>query len=260
MVHLADELDTPFSQYPYQWDALAVSSLTMATLAQIRGGRCASWLPSLTSKGLVGPQPTTFMSPRGIRDSTYFGRWVAQQISNDLNFCFLILIGNCICRTSQRYWVPIYVRLDYLVFFDQKQKGKWEAPFYRKWDRNLIMAIFTSYVDSYNVSTIKENKNSLLVIIMAISQIQLDFVLSSSSGIWLQKKGGVNFGITEFDFGITEFNFGITETKYNHFYLSSCFWSPHKVNSTCSLCLAFTFKNNYSILIQWLLNSSTPRR
>jgi hypothetical protein len=24
------------------------------------------------------------------------------------------------------------VSLDYLVFFDQKQKGKWETPFYRK--------------------------------------------------------------------------------------------------------------------------------
>jgi hypothetical protein len=45
------------------------------------------------------------------------------------------------------------------------------------------MAILTSYMNLYNVSTIKENKNSLLVIIMAISQIQLDFVLSSSSGI-----------------------------------------------------------------------------
>jgi hypothetical protein len=45
------------------------------------------------------------------------------------------------------------------------------------------MAILTSYVDSYDVSTIKENENSLLVIIMEIFQIQLDFVLSSSSGI-----------------------------------------------------------------------------
>ncbi len=54
-------------------------------------------------------------------------------------------------------------------------------------------------------------------------------------------------------------NFGITETKSNYFYLSSCFWSPHKVNSACSLCLVFTFKNNYSLLIQWLLNSLTPR-
>jgi hypothetical protein len=52
------------------------------------------------------------------------------------------------------------------------------------------MAILTSYVDSYDVSTTKENKNSLLVIIMAISQIQLDFVLSSSSGIRIQKRGG----------------------------------------------------------------------
>jgi hypothetical protein len=45
------------------------------------------------------------------------------------------------------------------------------------------MAILASYVDLYDVSTIKDNENSLLVIIMAISQIQLDFVLSSSSGI-----------------------------------------------------------------------------
>ncbi len=160
MVRLADKLDTPFSQYPYQWDTLAVSSLMTATLARIEGGRRASWLPSLTSKSLVGPQPTTFTSPRGIHDSTYFGRWVAQQILNNLNFCFLILIGDRICRTSQRYWVPIYVRSDFLVFFDQKQKGKWEAPFYRKWDRNSIMAILTSYVDLYNISTMKENKNS----------------------------------------------------------------------------------------------------
>ncbi len=137
MVRLADKLDTPFSQYPYQWDALAISSLTMATLALIKGGCCASWLPSLTSKGLVGPQPTTFMSPRGIRDSTYFGRWVAKQISNYLNFHFLISIGNRVCRTSQRYWVPIYVRSDFLIFFYQKQKGKWEATFCRKWNSNF---------------------------------------------------------------------------------------------------------------------------
>ncbi len=32
-------------------------------------------------------------------------------------------------------------------------------------------------------STIKENKNSLMVIIMGISRIQLDFVLSYFSGI-----------------------------------------------------------------------------
>jgi hypothetical protein len=38
MVRLADELDAPSSKYPYQWDALAVSSLTAATLAQIKGG------------------------------------------------------------------------------------------------------------------------------------------------------------------------------------------------------------------------------
>ena len=82
--------------------------------------------------------------------------------------------------------------------------------------------------------------------------IQLDFVLSSSSGIWIQKGGDGSAPIVD--------NFGITETKSNHFYLSSCFWSPHKVDSACSLCLAFTFKNNYSLLIQWLLNSLTPRR
>ncbi len=196
-------------------------------LAQIEGGRRASWLPSLTLNGLVGPQPTTFTSPRGIRDSTYFGRWVAQQIWNDLNFHFLILIGNCVCRTSQCYWVPFYVRSDYLVFFDQKQKGKWEAPLYRKWDRNLIMVILFSYVYSYDVSMIKENENSLLVIIIAISQI----------------RNAPNVD-----------NFGITETKTNHFYLSSCFWSPHKVNSAHSLCLAFISKNNYSLITQWLLN------
>jgi hypothetical protein len=44
------------------------------------------------------------------------------------------------------------------------------------------MVILTSYVDLYDVSMIKENENSLLVIIMVISQIQLDFVLSFSSG------------------------------------------------------------------------------
>jgi hypothetical protein len=38
MVRLADELNAPFSKYPYQWDALAISSLTAATLAQIKGG------------------------------------------------------------------------------------------------------------------------------------------------------------------------------------------------------------------------------
>jgi hypothetical protein len=38
MVRLADKLDAPFSQYPYQWDTLAVSLLTAATLAQIEGG------------------------------------------------------------------------------------------------------------------------------------------------------------------------------------------------------------------------------
>jgi hypothetical protein len=58
------------------------------------------------------------------------------------------------------------------------------------------MAILTSYMDSYNVSMIKENKNSLLVIFMAISQIQ---------------------NAPNVD------DFGITETKPNHFYLSSCF-------------------------------------
>ncbi len=58
------------------------------------------------------------------------------------------------------------------------------------------MAILTSYMDSYNVSTIKENENSLLVIIMAISQIQ---------------------NAPNVD------DFGIAETKPNHFCLSSCF-------------------------------------
>jgi hypothetical protein len=38
MVHLADELDAPFSKYPNRWVALAVSSLTAATLVQIEGG------------------------------------------------------------------------------------------------------------------------------------------------------------------------------------------------------------------------------
>ena len=38
MMRLADKLDTPFSKYPYQWDALAVSLLTMAMLARIEGG------------------------------------------------------------------------------------------------------------------------------------------------------------------------------------------------------------------------------
>ena len=38
MVCLADELDTPFSQYPYRWDALAVSLLMTATLARIKEG------------------------------------------------------------------------------------------------------------------------------------------------------------------------------------------------------------------------------
>ncbi len=39
MVHLADQLNVPFSQYPYQLDALAVSLLTAATLALIKGGQ-----------------------------------------------------------------------------------------------------------------------------------------------------------------------------------------------------------------------------
>jgi hypothetical protein len=38
MVRLADKLNAPFSQYPYRWDALAVSSLTVAMLVQIKGG------------------------------------------------------------------------------------------------------------------------------------------------------------------------------------------------------------------------------
>jgi hypothetical protein len=38
MVRLADKLNALFSKYPYQWDALAVSLLTAATLAQIEGG------------------------------------------------------------------------------------------------------------------------------------------------------------------------------------------------------------------------------
>jgi hypothetical protein len=38
MVHLADKLDAPFSKYQYQWDALAISLLTAATLARIEGG------------------------------------------------------------------------------------------------------------------------------------------------------------------------------------------------------------------------------
>ncbi len=38
MVRLADELNAPFSKYPYQWNALAVSLLTAAMLARIKGG------------------------------------------------------------------------------------------------------------------------------------------------------------------------------------------------------------------------------
>jgi hypothetical protein len=38
MVYLADKLDAPFSKYPYQWNALAISLLTAAMLAQIEGG------------------------------------------------------------------------------------------------------------------------------------------------------------------------------------------------------------------------------
>jgi hypothetical protein len=68
MVRLADKLNAPFSKYPYRWDALAVSSLRLLRWHKLRGGRHASWLPSLTSKGLVGPQPTTFTSQRDICD------------------------------------------------------------------------------------------------------------------------------------------------------------------------------------------------
>jgi hypothetical protein len=48
MVHLADELDALFSKYPYQWDALAVPSLTAATLVQIEGGGAPFIMVTLT--------------------------------------------------------------------------------------------------------------------------------------------------------------------------------------------------------------------
>ena len=159
-MHLADELDTSFSKYLHLKDALAVSSLTMAMLARIEGGPPCIMVALLISKGLVGPQPTTLTSPRGIRDSTYFGRWVAQQILNDLNFRFTILIRNHVCRT---FWVPIYVVRNFVLsdlrffYYGADTKGlvrqnvdtmekdlvrrhrrskirKWEAPFYRKWE------------------------------------------------------------------------------------------------------------------------------
>ncbi len=38
MVRLADKFDAPFSKYPYQWDAIAVSLLTEATFARFEGG------------------------------------------------------------------------------------------------------------------------------------------------------------------------------------------------------------------------------
>jgi hypothetical protein len=37
-MHLADELNTSFSQYPHLRDTLAISSLTASKLAQIKGG------------------------------------------------------------------------------------------------------------------------------------------------------------------------------------------------------------------------------
>jgi hypothetical protein len=43
MLHLADELNVTFSKNPNLWDALAFSSIIMATLAKIKGG------PSLSS-------------------------------------------------------------------------------------------------------------------------------------------------------------------------------------------------------------------
>ncbi len=74
------------------------------------------------------------------------------------------------------------------------------------------MVILTSYVDLYDVSMIKENVNSLLVIITAISQIQLDFVFPLQE--YEYKKGGDGNAPNVDDFGITE-------TKPNHFYVSS---------------------------------------
>ena len=70
---LADKLDTSFSKYPYRWDALAISLLTMTKLAQIEGGAPYIVVALLILKGLVRPQHTTLTSQRGICDSTYFG-------------------------------------------------------------------------------------------------------------------------------------------------------------------------------------------
>ncbi len=51
MVHLADKLDTSFSQYPYRWDALAFSLLTTAMLVQIEGGAPSIMVALVISKG-----------------------------------------------------------------------------------------------------------------------------------------------------------------------------------------------------------------
>jgi hypothetical protein len=48
----------------------------------------------------------------------------------------------------------------------------------------------------------ERKETSLLVFIMAISQIQIDFVLSSSSGIWIQQRGGNGNSPNVYNFGI----------------------------------------------------------
>ena len=120
MVRLADELDAPFSKYPYRWDALAVSSLTTAMLAQIEGGPPSIMVALIISKGRRSghnqPQPWV----ENTRDSTLFGRWVAQQISQRFNFRFLILIGSHVCRTFSTLRFPIYVRSN---FWSEREKG-----------------------------------------------------------------------------------------------------------------------------------------
>ena len=63
MVRLADELDAPFSKYPYRWDALAASSLTTAYVGANRGGAAVHHgRPHHLERQEVGPQPTTTMS------------------------------------------------------------------------------------------------------------------------------------------------------------------------------------------------------
>jgi hypothetical protein len=110
------------------------------------------------------------------------------------------------------------------------------------------MAILTSYVDSYNVSTIKESKNSLLVINMATSQIQLDFVLSFSSGIQLQKRGGSILGSQSLILGSQSLILGSQR--------------PNLITFISPLAFDPLTKSTLLVLCAWLLHSNflMPRR